>query len=197
MRAFGIPNVRKGPHSLSGIPRVSEPRRRWACRNLWRRPQDRPDQAPSDFVNCLKSEADCEQPVLLADGPRASKAEALAYPSVDGRVVILQAALQQHLLNVTVAECVAQLPGDGLDDQRRLELPPLEVTLGLTLQLGGDGAEDHEPAPERRRQARSVCLTTRERHRVRVCDTPLNPGGSRRQSLQASYPEKRKREWSG
>ena len=32
----------------------------------------------SGFVNRLKSEADPEQPVLLADGPRAGKAEALA-----------------------------------------------------------------------------------------------------------------------
>src|SRR3954451_16307456 len=34
----------------------------------------------SDFVNHRKSEADREQAVLLADGPRAGKAEALAQP---------------------------------------------------------------------------------------------------------------------
>ena len=34
----------------------------------------------SDFVNRLKSEADPEQPVRLAHGPRAGKAEALAQP---------------------------------------------------------------------------------------------------------------------
>src|SRR3954467_14765309 len=34
----------------------------------------------SHFVNRLKSETDCQQPVLLADRPRAGKAEALAQP---------------------------------------------------------------------------------------------------------------------
>src|SRR4051794_5933120 len=34
----------------------------------------------SHFVNLWKTEAEREQPVLLADGPRAGKAEALAQP---------------------------------------------------------------------------------------------------------------------
>ena len=62
-------------------------------------------------------------------------------------MVDLQAALQEQLLDVAVAQRVAQVPGDGLDDQRRLEVPALEVALGLALQLGGDGVEDHGPAP--------------------------------------------------
>src|SRR5690242_16870549 len=31
-------------------------------------------------INLWETEAECEQPVMLADGPRASKAEALAQP---------------------------------------------------------------------------------------------------------------------
>src|SRR3954468_18619393 len=54
---------------------------RWACRKLWRRPPDRLCPTPvSHFVNLWKTEAEREQPVLLANGPRAGKAEALAQP---------------------------------------------------------------------------------------------------------------------
>jgi hypothetical protein len=38
-------------------------------------------------------------------------------PAVEGAVVDLQAALQEHLLDVTIAEWVAQVPGDRLKDQ--------------------------------------------------------------------------------
>jgi hypothetical protein len=99
-----------------------------------------------------KSEAVGQQLVLLAHGPRAGEPEALAHPSVDGRVVNLQAALQQHLLNVTVAERVAQLPGNGLDDQGCLEVPSLEVGAGLALQLRGDDIQDHGALRNRRRR---------------------------------------------
>src|SRR5213592_3341878 len=52
-----------------------------ACRKLWRGPQDGLCPTPvSHFVNLWKTEAEREQPVLLADGPRAGKAEALAQP---------------------------------------------------------------------------------------------------------------------
>src|SRR3954447_12409651 len=58
----------------------------------------------SDFVNRGETEAEREQPVLLADGPRARKAEALAQPQhrlepLDGaprRVEGLEAAHPRH-----------------------------------------------------------------------------------------------------
>src|SRR3954464_2192569 len=58
----------------------------------------------SHFVNLWKTEAEREQPVLLADGPRAGKAEALAQPQhgfealdrAPGRVEGLQAAHPRH-----------------------------------------------------------------------------------------------------
>jgi hypothetical protein len=52
-----------------------------ACRKLWRRPQNGPWR-PSllDFVNLRKTEAEREQPVLLAHRPGARKAEPLAQP---------------------------------------------------------------------------------------------------------------------
>ena len=43
-------------------------------------------------------------------------------------MVDLQAALEEHLLDVAVAERITQLPGDGLDDEGGLEVPALEVT---------------------------------------------------------------------
>ena len=51
-------------------------------------------------------------------------------PAVQGGVVHRQAALQEQLLDVPVAERVAQIPRDGLQDQRRLEMPAFEVLLG-------------------------------------------------------------------
>src|SRR3954464_15071975 len=56
-------------------------------------------------------------------------------PAVQGGVVHLQAPLPEQLLDVEVAERVAQVPGDRLQDQRRLEVPALEVALGSALQL--------------------------------------------------------------
>src|SRR3982750_2708237 len=76
------------------------------------------------------------------------------HPAVQGGVVDLQAALQKQLLNVTVAERVAQVPRDGLQDQRRLEVPALEVVLRPALQLLGNRAQDHGPPPVRRRICR-------------------------------------------
>src|SRR4051812_6701403 len=76
-----------------------------ACRKLWRRPQDGLCPTPvSHFVNLWKTEAEREQPVLLAHGPRAGKAEALAQPQhgfkaldrAPGRVEGLQAAHPRH-----------------------------------------------------------------------------------------------------
>jgi hypothetical protein len=45
-------------------------------------------------------------------------------------VVHLQATLQEQLLDVTIAQGIAQVPGDGLEDQRRLEVAALEDPMG-------------------------------------------------------------------
>src|SRR3954469_5131893 len=77
----------------------------WACRKLLRRPQDGLCPTPvSHFVNLWKAEAERKQPVLLAHGPRAGKAEALAQPQhglealdrAPGRVEGLEAADPRH-----------------------------------------------------------------------------------------------------
>ena len=44
-------------------------------------------------------------------------------PAIEGGMVHRQAALQEQLLNITVAERIAQIPRDGLQDQRGLEVP--------------------------------------------------------------------------
>ena len=54
-------------------------------------------------------------------------------------MVHLQAAFQEHLLDVAVAQQVAQLLGDRLDDEDRLVVPAPEVGLGPRLELGSDG----------------------------------------------------------
>ena len=51
--------------------------------------------------------------------------------------------LQEQLLDVTVAERIAQVPGNGPQDQRRLEMPALEVVLGPTLQPLGNRTQDY------------------------------------------------------
>src|SRR3712207_8150706 len=71
-------------------------------------------------------------------------------PTVQGGVVHLQAALPEQLLDVTIAERIAQVPGDGLQDQRRLEVAALEVVLGAALQLLDKGVQDHGPPPDRK-----------------------------------------------
>src|SRR3954469_6397814 len=65
-------------------------------------------------------------------------------------MVDLKAALEEQLLNVAVAEWVAQIPGDGLQDQRGLEVAALEVVLRPALQLLDKGVQDHRPPPVRR-----------------------------------------------
>src|SRR4051812_20777959 len=66
-------------------------------------------------------------------------------------MVDLQAALEEQLLDVTVAERIAQIPRDGLQDQCRLEVPTLEIVLRPALQLLDKGVQDHRPPPVRRR----------------------------------------------
>src|SRR5829696_4655456 len=75
------------------------------CRKLWRGAQDGLCPTPvSHFVNLWKTEAEREQPVLLADGPRARKAEPLTQPQhrlepldrASGRVEGLETAHPRH-----------------------------------------------------------------------------------------------------
>src|SRR5829696_5308055 len=94
-------------------------------------------------------------------------------PTVQGGVVDLEAALPEQLLDVAIAERVAQVPRDGLQDQRRLEVPALEVVLGPALQLLDKGVQDHAPPPGWRWQSRPTYLTDRERQTLRHVWTPL------------------------
>ena len=64
-------------------------------------------------------------------------------PAVERAVVDLHTAFEKQLFAIAVAERVAQVPGDRLHDQRRLEMAALEVVFGPALQLGRDGVEDH------------------------------------------------------
>jgi hypothetical protein len=64
-------------------------------------------------------------------------------PAVQGGVVDLQAALDKQLLDVTIAERIAQVPGDGLQDQRRLEGVTFEVLLVI---LSGPETQTEEPS---------------------------------------------------
>src|SRR5215203_28849 len=73
------------------------------------------------------------------------------HPPVQGGVVDLEAPLQEQLLDVAVAERIAQIPGDGLQDQRGFVVPALEIGLGSALQLLDKGVQDHRPPPVRRR----------------------------------------------
>src|SRR3954463_15718778 len=72
-------------------------------------------------------------------------------PAVQGGVVDLEAALEEQLLDVTVAERIAQIPGDRLQDQRGLVVAAFEIVLGPPLQLLDKGVQDHRPPPVRRR----------------------------------------------
>src|SRR3954447_16375242 len=92
----------------------------------------------------------------LAEGPQSllDQGRVGQHPAVQGGVIDLQAALQKQLLDVTVAQGIAQIPGDRLQDQRRLEVPALEIILGPALQLLGNRAQDHGPPPVRRHLCR-------------------------------------------
>src|SRR4051795_2200634 len=115
----------------------------------------------------------------LAEGaqPLLDQGRVGQHPAVQGGVVHLQTALQEQLLNVTVAERVAQVPRDGLQDQRCLEVPALEIVLRPALQLLGNRAQDHRPPPVRRRLCRPQAqrgvnaknFATRPRRARRAC----------------------------
>jgi hypothetical protein len=69
-------------------------------------------------------------------------------PAVQGGVVDHETALPEQLLDVAVAQGIAQLPGDGLQDQHRLEVAAFEIVLRSALQLLDKGVQDHRPPPE-------------------------------------------------
>src|SRR3954468_1014879 len=61
-----------------------------------------------------------------------------------------QAALPEQLLDVAIAQGIAKILGDRLQDQRRLEVTALEVVPGPALQPLGNRTQDHEVPPNRR-----------------------------------------------
>src|SRR3954453_20882737 len=69
--------------------------------------------------------------VRLAKGsqPTLDQRRAAQDPAVQGGVVDRQAALPEQLFNVAVAQGIAQIPGDSLQDQRGLEVPALKSFL--------------------------------------------------------------------
>ena len=81
----------------------------------------------------------------FAEGPQPALDQGRVgqHPAVQGGVVHLQAALQEQLLDVAIAERIAQVPGDGLQDQRCLEVAALEIVLRPALQLLDKGVQDH------------------------------------------------------
>src|SRR3954469_12675378 len=76
------------------------------------------------------------------------------HPAVQGGVIDLEAALEEQLLDVTVAERIAQIPRDRLQDQRRFVVTAFEIVLRPALQLLDKGVQDHRPPPVRRRICR-------------------------------------------
>src|SRR5215212_6192215 len=64
----------------------------------------------------------------LAEGPQSllDQGRVGQHPAVQGGVVDLQAALQEQLLDVTIAERVAQVPRDRLQDQGCFVVATLE-----------------------------------------------------------------------
>src|SRR5215203_6201598 len=80
----------------------------------------------SDFVNLWETEAEGEQPVLLAHRPGARKAKPLAQPQhrleplngAPGRVERLEAANPRHVLldpEMVALDPLLQMLGDGVD----------------------------------------------------------------------------------
>src|SRR5215218_8584249 len=81
------------------------------------------------------------------------------HPPVQGAVINLKAALEEQLLDVAIAQRIAQVPRDRLQDQRCLEVPALEIVLRPALQLLDKAVQDHGPPP------------TTEAHRPPACST--------------------------
>src|SRR3954447_20058158 len=87
-----------------------------------------------------------------------------------------QAALPEQLFDVTVAQRIAQIPGDGLQDERRLEVTALEVVLGPALQPLGNRTQDHEAPPNRRAKLTAM---PDEPSTPQICDKPSQRSDAR------------------
>src|SRR4051794_21503092 len=105
--------------------------------------------------------------VRLAEGsqPALDQRRIGQNPAVQDGMVHRQAALPEQLLDVAIAQGIAQIPRDGLQDQRGLKVAALEVVLGPTLQLLGNRPQDHGVPPNRGRQSRPPCPTSRQRQK--------------------------------
>src|SRR3954469_7853207 len=68
------------------------------------------------------------------------------------------------------AKRIAQIPGDRLQDERRLEVTALEVVLGPTLQPLGNRTQDHQVPPNRRAKLTAM---PDEPSTPQICDRPL------------------------
>ena len=62
-------------------------------------------------------------------------------------MVDLEAALTEHLLEISIAERVPQISGHRLNDEPCLEMSPFEIMLRLALQLLDNGVQNHGYAP--------------------------------------------------
>src|SRR3954463_6445697 len=84
-------------------------------------------------------------------------------------MVHCQAGLPEQLLDVAIAQGIAKIPGDRLQDERRLEVTTLEVVLGPTLQPLGNRTQDHEVPPNRRAKLTAM---PDEPSTPQICDRP-------------------------
>src|SRR3954468_16978090 len=95
-------------------------------------------------------------------------------PAVQGGVIDLEAALQEQLLDVAIAERIAQIPGDGLQNQCRLKVPTLEIVLRPALQLLDKGVQDHGPPPTSEAHMPPAGSTRGKRQKLcDMCGRPL------------------------
>jgi hypothetical protein len=64
------------------------------------------------------------------------------HPTVDRAVVDLEAAFEKHAFEIAETQGIAQIPGDGLNDEPRLEVSSPEIVFGPALQLSGKGGQN-------------------------------------------------------
>ena len=76
--------------------------------------------------------------------------------------------LEAQFLDVAITERVAQVSRDAPQDQRRSEVPALEIVLGSALQPLDKGVQDHPPPPVREAPMRPAYSTSRKRQKL--CD---------------------------
>ena len=73
-------------------------------------------------------------------------------PAVDRAVIDLEAALKEHVLEIAIAQRIAQIPRHRLYNQPRLEMAPFEIVLRLTLQFLGNRVQNQGLALQFREQ---------------------------------------------